>query len=395
MANSLELLPMTNSRDASQYADESDRLTGSDLNSLHKQSYDKKEELAPGFWSSDSTKLWVADGGGGGANKRSSTRPWTKCVAAALVLGVIGMVFVSWSSSSSPAAGAGTSDPAQSPEDKHAEVTASAPILRTTPPRPTCCSDQSCKDLASLSPTCTHLVANTAVVENGGCNIEMSLLGQEAGSGRLGDAAWCPISCNVCAGTDFGAVAATITLDRDISGIRAGTAERKDFRAEFTSDVATALGVEEDRVGCAFPSARAYSQRHALQQLLYQRTLHKGSSIILSHFLTAAQVVITDITAASIRVTFHVLADATGNPISKSVLHSSLARGVSIASGTVQILTQISSTDGSEVATEPVPVEPEPVSELQPEPGPEPGPRTGTGPGPGPGPEEGGQEEGP
>ena len=57
-------------------------------------------------------------------------------------------------------------------------------------------SQNLCTDKDGMSPTCAQLVINPAVIANGGCTIDMGLLGQTGAAGQqLGDPGWCPDSC--------------------------------------------------------------------------------------------------------------------------------------------------------------------------------------------------------
>jgi hypothetical protein len=269
MANTFELRPLTNLRDASQDAGESGSLIGRDDFSLNSQSIDSSDP-----------KQWGAFAPDGATVKRGSARRWAICIVAALGFGIISML-AGWLAGVAPVDSA--SEPVQiQGEHEHDDV-----HHTTKPPGhtldtwkfapPSCCDDQSCADLDSLSPSCIQLVDNPHVVANGGCSIQMSLLGQAAGSGLLGDSVWCPISCNVCAGTDdgevttitadtsAGTVAATVALDHDISSIPAGTAERKQFEDKFKSDVGAALGVNTDRVRCPLPPEQFCCQCKTVQ----------------------------------------------------------------------------------------------------------------------------------
>ena len=78
----------------------------------------------------------------------------------------------------------------------------------TTPPIPRSCPEKNtntptkpststpelstCED-TPITPPCSSLVINQAVINNGGCDIDMSLLGMPENSGKLGE--WCPKSC--------------------------------------------------------------------------------------------------------------------------------------------------------------------------------------------------------
>ena len=169
MANTFELRPLTNLRDASQDAGESGSLIGRDDFSLNSQSID----------SSDSKQ-----GGAkrGGAVERGRARRWAilVCVVAALGFGIISML-AGWLGSAAVApVEDGASEPVQTQgEHEHDDVHHTTKPLGHTLDTwkfapPSCCDDQSCADTDSLSPSCIQLVDNPHVVAHGGCSIQMS-----------------------------------------------------------------------------------------------------------------------------------------------------------------------------------------------------------------------------
>lgn len=125
--------------------------------------------------------------------------------------------------------------------------------------------------------------------------------------------------------TDAGAVSATLVLEGDIAEILAADGGYGSFSAAFAIDVSGALSVAPDRV------------------------------------------IVDRISAGSVVVEFHVLADADGAPVASAAMTSALTAGITVASRSV-------SETVSGVMDPVPPPAPEPAPEPEPEPAPPPPP---------------------